>query len=163
MLAEVHFESRSTMAGAVDKSFITAFLLSGSASQAEAAVLESIHGLNADDQETEAALLLGAVSAAIRTNVEVAFQPLKELHALKALPVELRRVLQLATVPRQCYVLRALAAWSREFCAETLGLTAAAIDDEVCAAARTIARIAEDGHGELLSDVRLSHAAGGGR
>lgn len=59
------------------------------------------------------------------------------------LPVELQRVLRLPQTPRLCFVLRILEGWPREKCATALGIPAETVDDETCAAARSLARFAE--------------------
>jgi DNA-directed RNA polymerase specialized sigma24 family protein len=59
------------------------------------------------------------------------------------LPMELRRVLRLPETPRQCFVLRMLEGWPRDKCAAALGIPAQTVDDETCAAARSLARLAE--------------------
>jgi hypothetical protein len=65
----------------------------------------------------------------------------------KWLPEELRRVLQLPQTPRQCFVLRILAGWSRDQAAAALGLSPEIVDCELGQAAMGMALMAEKQHG----------------
>lgn len=117
------------------RSFITALLLTGDPEQAEAAVLQAIDSLDTDlvsedalfDSSIRSALLFTGASSGVKSQ------------AGRMLPFELRRVLSIAPDRRRCFVLRILAAILREECAGLLGISAAAVDELACAAARELA------------------------
>ena len=113
----------------IRESFLLALLLTGTAIQAEEAVQQSILMLPSECARSET-LLLGTATAAAR----LAEAP-GDSAAPAWLPVELQRVLPLPRTMRQCYVLRILAGWPGEKCAETLQLNAAQVDEEACRAA----------------------------
>jgi hypothetical protein len=114
----------------VDKAFITALLLTGSAKRAEAAILHANVALNLDNTSGEA-LLREAVSAAIESPSETLEQPEVLERASFMLPFELRRVLRLPPALRHCFVLRFLVGLSREGCARLLRLEIRQVDERV--------------------------------
>lgn len=97
--------------------------------------MESIQNLCLNGGSAQA-LLRGAVIAALPTSGP------REAIDSSILPLELQRVMCLAPVPRRCYVLRVLLAWSREDCASLLHMDSAQVDDEACFAAQALARMA---------------------
>lgn len=118
----------------VDRAFITALLLTGSAKLAEAAILEGNRAMALDHVSGEA-LLRGAVNAAIEPPTEISEQLPEDLAcASSMLPFELRRVLHLPTALRHCFVLRFLVGLPREDCARLLHLEIHQVDERARAA-----------------------------
>jgi hypothetical protein len=118
---------------AFSSSFTTALLLAGTAPAAEAAVLSSIEQLNCGDNLPDT-LLRGSVIAAL------AAQPVVDRgQASGLLPEALGRVLRLARVQRQCYVLRILLGWPSEECARFVAMDSGRVDDHACEAAQALA------------------------
>ena len=125
--------------GVIQRTFMTTLLLSGSAERAEAAVLEAIRCLDTGDASGET-LLWHAIGAAIAPTPRVAVCPTTENdRAASSLPRELKRVLRLTTVLRQCFVLRIFAGLPREVCAHLLHLDVGQVDEGTCAAAQALA------------------------
>jgi hypothetical protein len=118
---------------AIDKAFVTAFLLSGNAERAEDAVSESIARMTIEDSSDEE-LLQGAVKAAVRPQAQPCSAPREWQPAYLRLPLELRRVLCLARYARQCFVLRVLVGLPSEACAVLLNSNADQVDRGACAA-----------------------------
>jgi hypothetical protein len=111
--------TESVLRDAANRAYIAAFLLSGSAERAEAAVLESIRLMNSDVASGEE-LLQDAVHAAIELE-EICGQRVGELGLdSSTLPFELQCVLHLPQYPRQCLVLRVLVRLPRDTCARLL-------------------------------------------
>ena len=111
--------TESMLRDAANRAYIAAFLLSGSAERAEAAVLESIRLMNSDVASGEE-LLQDAVHAAIELE-EICGQRVGELGLdSSTLPFELQCVLHLPQYPRQCLVLRVLVRLPRDTCARLL-------------------------------------------
>jgi hypothetical protein len=116
---------------ALDKAYITAFLLTGNSARAEAAVLEGIQTMVCDGISGDA-LLQGTLMASVAS-------PAEQEGDTSSLPPELRRVLRLSPDLRRCYVLRVLVGLSREACARILNTGIHHIDELVCASARALA------------------------
>ena len=117
----------SALSQAVDKAFVTAFLLSGNAQRAEDAVSESIARMTTGNSSGDD-LLQGAVKAAVRRQPGP-WGALKQWEpAFARLPLELRRVLWLAPHLRQCFVLRVLVGLPGEACACLLNSDADQVD-----------------------------------
>lgn len=127
--------------GVIQRTFMTTLLLSGSAERAEAAVLEAIRRLDTGDASGET-LLWHAIEAAIAPAPPVVVRPTAENdRAAASLPRELKRVLRLKTVLRQCFVLRIFAGLPREVCAHLLRLDIGQVDEGTCAAAQALAEL----------------------
>jgi len=126
----------------IDKSlsrmFIAAYLLTGSARQAEAVVSESIQQLDANATR-DGCLSWKAIDAAITRGDRESEHTADEAPA--ALPIELRRVLRLSPLLRRCFVLRVLMAMPRHYCAGLLRMDAEQVDANSCLAAQELARI----------------------
>src|SRR5260370_30229964 len=114
---------------ALTGAFMTAFLLTGSAEGAEAAVLEGLTAMDGNSMPDET-LLLGTVAAAIATKIAG--------NRSINLPIELRRVLRLRKDLRQAFVLRVLIGLSREMCARVLNTPVNQIDELTGIAARML-------------------------
>ena len=107
--------------GIVSRTFITAHLLSASIDLAENATLEAIDAWK-PGIETDEELLRHGVEAALRKQERRDASCLsKENGTHSYLPAELRTVLELRPVLRRSFVLRLLAGFSQEDCAELLG------------------------------------------
>jgi hypothetical protein len=137
-------DSAALKAGSVviDKSlsrmFVAAYLLMGSAEQAEAAVSESIQQLDANATQA-GCLSWKAIDAAIMRGDRKSNYRADE--TLAALPIELLRVLRLAPLLRRCFVLRVLMAMPSHYCAGLLHIDAEQVDANSCLAAQELARV----------------------
>jgi hypothetical protein len=139
----VTMASETAAEKSVDKAFLAALLLTGSPRRAEASVLESIR-LLANCEEHGDALLQGAVAAALDALHESPDTPADEIRrAASMLPIELRRVLDLAPDLRQSYVLRLLVGLPGESCERLLRLERGQADQAACRAALALAGEAE--------------------
>jgi hypothetical protein len=119
--------------------FVAAYLLTGSARQAEAVMLESIQQL--DIKATwDGRLSWKAIARAIMREDADSEQTPGEASAT-LLPVELLRVLRLAPRLRQCFVLRILMAMPRQYCAGLLHIDARQVDENSRLAARQLANM----------------------
>ena len=126
----------------LNRAFLAARLLTGSAGQAETAVQDAI-GLWDPDEDTEEALFQEVLKAAVRFPAEFAVSNWGVSNWREAgspLPAELQAVLRLSPRFRQCYVLRVLLGQSREACSRLLGLTSERIDEYTCSALRALAQ-----------------------
>jgi hypothetical protein len=129
---EPSMTTESTLHEDIDKAFITAFLLSGNAARAEAAVLKGVGGMYSDRQGE--AMLQGVVKAAIERGAPLWQGPKLPEPELSRLPLELQRVIRLPLFLRQCFVLRVLVKFPRELCADLLSSDAGQVDRGACAA-----------------------------
>lgn len=111
----------------VEQSFLTAFLLSGNAANAEAAVLIAVEG--------GGNLLRDSVIASTRS---APHSPALHDDTRIKLPAELRRVRHLPDHLRKPFVLRMLLQWSRKECAGLLDRSVEEIDQCVCLAMRAL-------------------------
>jgi hypothetical protein len=136
--------AKSVLHDALQESFITALLITGSVNRAEAAVLESISWLHPDDASGEA-LLWRAVEASLPSRGEAMEPRQEELEAaLSILPSELQCVLYLAADLRYCFVCRVLVDLPREVCASLLHLQLRQLDERTCTALRRLVDIADN-------------------
>lgn len=122
--------------------FVAAYLLTGSARQAEALSAESIRELDIGATR-RACLSWKAVVAAIMRGESDSEQAPDERPL--ALPIELLRVLRLSPRLRQCFVLRVLMAMPRQYCAGLLCIAAEQVDANCDLAAQELALIATGG------------------
>ena len=125
--------SESVIHEVANRAFIAAFLLSGRADRAEAAVLEAIGFMNSGDPSGED-LLRRTVSRLIEREEIPGRRPMELEQAFSTLPFELQDVLHLPTYLRQCFVLRVLAGLTRETCARLLRSEAHQVDEGTWAA-----------------------------
>ena len=119
--------SMDTIPSALDMAFRTALLLAGNTKTAEASVMD---GIGACEDLSHRGLLIEAVRSTIRRRTKSADAP----DALELLPTELRRLLILQPLSRDCFVLRILVGLSPEVCAELLDVSISELEDAVCAA-----------------------------
>jgi DNA-directed RNA polymerase specialized sigma24 family protein len=106
----------------LERVFITALLLIGDADRAEAVVLTGIDKL--DLETTTRQSLLEQVAGEAATIVPNAGPPPASLN----LDPQLRRVMELPTPLRRCFVLRVLVGLGLQKCAETLQLEPGMVD-----------------------------------
>jgi hypothetical protein len=105
-----------TTSYAIHMSFRTALILAGATRTAESAVLD---GIDACENISHRSLLIETVRSTIRRRAE---SP-AVLDAINLLPPELRRVLGLQPIFRDCFVLRILVQLSPEECVELLKIS----------------------------------------
>jgi len=118
--------------------FVAAYLLSGSAIDAERATLESIQQLDIS-AVPNGRLPWKAIATAVMRGIPDSEQT--PGGAPPELPVELLRVLRLPPGLRRCYVLRLLMAMPRQYCADVLRIDAGEVDRNTCLAAQQLATI----------------------
>jgi DNA-directed RNA polymerase specialized sigma24 family protein len=116
-----------TIPSALDMAFRAALLLAGNTKTAEASVMD---GIGACEDLSHRGLLIEAVRSTIRRRTKSADAP----DALELLPPELRRLLILQPLSRDCFVLRILVGLSPEVCAELLDVSITEFEEAVCAA-----------------------------
>jgi hypothetical protein len=126
----------------VCKAFWAALLLTGDAARAEEAVQEAIDFLDADDLFSDA-LLLFVSTMALRLDGDESALPL--------LPKDLRNVMRLPRMKRQCFVLRILLGFTEGRCARLLHVQDQRISDELCLALSELASMSDiDGRSSLV-------------
>ena len=118
---------RDTTSRAVHIAFRTALLLAGATRVAELAVLD---GIDARENISLRSLLIETVQSTIRRRAE---SP-AGLDGINLLPPELRRVLGLQPIFRDCFVLRILVQLPPEKCAELLNISITEYEDALCGA-----------------------------
>jgi hypothetical protein len=119
--------SMDTIPSTLDMAFRTALLLAGNTKTAEGAVMD---GIGACEDLSHRGLLIEAVRSTIRRRTKSADAP----DALELLPPELRRLLILQPLSRDCFVLRILVGLSPEVCAELLDVSITEFEEAVYAA-----------------------------
>lgn len=123
--------------GVIGRNFTAAVLLTGSVRKAEAAMLEAIHGMDAEEASDQT-FLLDCVKASLVPGRQSQAQAKDAQSAACILPAELRPILSLARDLRHAFVLRMFLRLSREGCAR---LNIRDVDQLVCAAAQQLARV----------------------
>jgi hypothetical protein len=119
----------------INRAFLAAHLLTGSAERAERAIMEAIALWDLDQSDNE--LFEQVLRAAVQGTVEdVQAIPNGAGSPNTHLPAELQAVLRLAPQLRQCYVLRVLVGLPRQACASLLHLSSQQVDHYTCAALR---------------------------
>ena len=111
-----------TTSCAVQMAFRTALLLAGATKTAELAVLD---GIDACENTSHRSLLIETVRSTIRMRAE---SP-AVFDAINLLPPELRRLLFLQSIFRDCFVLRILVQLPHEVCAELLTISISEYED----------------------------------
>jgi hypothetical protein len=119
--------SANTTSRAVHIAFRTALLLAGGTRTAELAVLD---GIEACGNISHRSLLIETVRSTIRRRAEST----AVLDGINLLPPELRRVLGLQPIFRDCFVLRILVQLPPEVCAELLEISITEYDDALSGA-----------------------------
>jgi len=136
---------RDTTSRAVHIAFRTALLLAGATRVAELAVLD---GIEACGNISHRSLLIETVQSTIRRRAE---SP-AGLDGINLLPPELRRVLGLQPIFRDCFVLRILVQLPPEECAELLNISITEYEDALSRALNQL---------PLLSSVNADQDAQG--
>jgi hypothetical protein len=113
----------------LDRAFRAALLLTGSADLAENAVLDGIARLDSND-DAEGALFVKTIESVIRRRAEF---PNQLEHSRAPLPQELQRLILLAPVSRDCFILRFLFGIIPANCAAILNLTIEEFEESLCA------------------------------
>ena len=116
-----------TTSNAVHTAFRTALLLAGATKTAELAVLD---GIDACENISDRSLLIETVRSTIRRRAE---SP-AVLDGINLLPRELRHLLSLRPIFRDCFVLRILVQLSPDACAELLNISITEYEDALCGA-----------------------------
>jgi hypothetical protein len=141
-LADIETAALAAGSVVIDKSlsrmFVAAYLLTGSARQAESVVSESIQHL--DTNATRVGCLSWKAIAAAILSEDPDADPTPD-ESPTELPIELLRVMRLSPRLRQCFVLRVLMAMPRHYCAGLLRINAEQVDADTCLAAQELARI----------------------
>jgi hypothetical protein len=123
--------------GIVNRTFVTAYLLTGRIDLAEKATLDAIDAWMPDNESAEAIFGHGVAAALRKRGKRDASGLSRDNVTHLCLPAELRTVRELSPALRRSFVLRLLAGFSREDCAELLGCHPERVDR----AARTAARL----------------------
>jgi len=113
--------------------FWVAMLLTGDAARAEEVVRDAIEFLDSDDLSTDA-LLIFVGTLALQLGGEESDQP--------ELPEELRNVIRLPRMLRQCFVLRILLGWPEGRCARLMHAEDWQISEAVVEAVSRLALVA---------------------
>jgi hypothetical protein len=129
----------------VDIAFRTALLLAGAIKTAELAVLD---GIDACENVSHRSLLIETVRSAIRRRAESS----AVLDGINLLPLELRHLLGLQPIFRDCFVLRILVQLTPEVCAELLKISTTEYEDALCGALNQL---------PLLSSLKAARDAQG--
>ena len=116
-----------TTSCAVHTAFRTALLLAGATKAAELAVLD---GIDACENISDRSLLIETVRSTIRRRTESPDVP----DGINLLPPELRPLLGLQPILRDCFVLRILVQLPPEVCAELLKISMTEYEDALCGA-----------------------------
>jgi hypothetical protein len=131
----------------VCKAFWAALLLTGDAARAEEAVYAAIDFLDADDLSSDA-LLLFVSTLALRLDGDES--------VLALLPKDLRNVMRLPRMKRQCFVLRILLGFSEGRCARLMHVQEWRISEEVCLAVTELASTS-DTRSRMHIGIRDAH------
>jgi len=123
-----------TTSCAVHIAFRTALLLAGATKAAELAVLD---GIDACENISLRSLLIETVRSTIRRRAE---SP-AVLDGINLLPPELRRLLSLRPIFRDCFVLRILVQLPPEECADLLNISITEYEDPLCGALNQLPRL----------------------
>jgi len=133
-------ERRANSHEIVDKTFVVAHLLTGRIDLAETATLKAINAWK-PDIESDEVLLRQGVAAALRKRERLDACGLSKDNGTHSfLPAELRTLLELRPALRRSFVLRLLAGFSPEDCAELLGCSPERVDRAVRAAIKAFCR-----------------------
>jgi hypothetical protein len=126
----------------LSRAFRTALLLTGSAREAEAAMVDAMRSADREAM-SDRELFLGTVVAALDRRYEASAQTEDLDQVSSILPIELMRVSRLSLDLRRCFILRVLAGFSREECSRLLHLEVRRVDEAASAAAQELARICQ--------------------
>ena len=156
-----------TDAGTVNRTFVTAYLLTGRIDLAERATLEAIDAWKPDTESGEALFRHGVTSALRNGRRRDASDLNRTRHDAthSCLPAELQAVLDLRPALRQSFVLRLLVGLSRGECAGLLGSSAEGVERAARMATKilpSVLRINSKGESmenQELDQTRIEHVA----
>ncbi len=121
----------------VSRAFLTAHLLTAGAEQAEAAVTEALRSWS-PDRDSHETLFEKVLEAAIRIRTGLPMPA--ELTGVRSnFPVQLRAVLELPTLLRQCFILRVLVGLRSQDCVRLLNLRSSQVAEYTSAAIESLA------------------------
>jgi DNA-directed RNA polymerase specialized sigma24 family protein len=126
------WEAERRIDGTTSRAFLAAHLLTGSAEQAESAVMEAVDSWDPDD-DSEEALFERVLNIALRGPISDAPDS-----PASFLPPELQAVLRLSPQLRRCFVLRILAGLSRQVSARLLRVDCRRVDQYTSAAIKVL-------------------------
>jgi hypothetical protein len=132
------FESGDDLPYTLRRAFFASLLLAADAEEAESAVLEAIQLWNSAEEPCEA-LFRNAVRVVLRNRVQRSSQADTFEAAESGFPVQLRGILRLPLLVRQCYVLRLLVGFSQQSVARMLDLSADEVSQHTCVALQRLA------------------------
>ena len=123
----------------IAKVFFMALLLTGSAKRAGAVTVKGLESLDPEHPDLEVWLRETAIASIQDLDGDLVpqFEELEQAGII--LPPELRNVLRLPAPARSCFVLRTLAGFRPEFCADLLRLDLDQLDEATCDAASALA------------------------
>jgi hypothetical protein len=123
----------------IAKVFFIALFLTGSAKRAEAVTLKGLESLDPEDPDSEVWLRESAIASTQDLDGDLVpqFEELEQAGIILA--PELRNVLRLPAPARSCFVLRTLAGFRPEFCADLLRLDLDQLDEATCDAVSALA------------------------
>jgi hypothetical protein len=124
--------------GIINRTFVTAHLLTGGIDLAESAILEAIDAWDPDIEGDEELFRHGVAAALQKRETRDTSGLSKDNVTHSYLPAELRTVLELIPALRRSYVLRFLAGFSPKDCAELLGCSPEHVDRAARVAARLL-------------------------
>jgi hypothetical protein len=128
---------RSEALKALEEAFRAALLLTGSMEAAEYAVLGGIAALESGDNAGDI-LLVETAKAVIQWRADF---PTQSESALSRHPRELQRVVRLAPISRDCFMLRVLLGIKAGTCSRILGLGTDEFGEVLCAALQELPRL----------------------
>jgi hypothetical protein len=120
----------------LNRAFLTTLLLTGSAKQAEVAILDAISEMR--PEESCDGLFLDALRAAVRLEAQAPARVEEPGYVPAILPLELQRVLHLPLDLRRCFVLRVLVGLPREECSRLLQVDSQHVDEGARGAMREL-------------------------
>jgi hypothetical protein len=126
---------KDTVQTAAITAFSTALLLGCDSGTAEVAVLD---GIVACEDSSYWSLLIEAIRSALR--IRTNFEQLPD--SVQSLPTELRRLFELSSLSKDCFVLRILVGLSAEACTRLLKISATEFDDVLVAALKRVGFLA---------------------
>jgi hypothetical protein len=139
--------------GIVNRTFVTAHLLTARIDLAESATLEAINAWKPGIETAEEIFRHGVKSALRGRERRNASRLSNDNGTHSYLPAELRIVLELRPALRRSFVLRFLAGFSKEDCAELLGSPPERVDR----AARMAVRLLPPFHRMISKGARMEH------
>jgi DNA-directed RNA polymerase specialized sigma24 family protein len=132
-------QPRTGIESTIGKAFLTAYLLTANAKQAETAVLEAVESWD-PDHESEDVLFENVLGTAVRSQPDpLPFHWRASAPDRLSLPLELKGAFSLPAELRGCFVLRILVGMSLQGCAQLLRLNARRVEQYTRAALEYLA------------------------